>query len=219
MIVTRFLRAHGAFAQFFVVLALSIVTCGALGRAFTERNQRIKNDRAHEQELHLADGVIDSLDAQLDRVQAKATRDGTAVTTTRTAYRTVHDTLLLEMERAHSDVARLLPHLPVFIQRADDAVNWCAEYQKSATAERRVADSLIATLRAGRDSMLAWAPWKPPRYEGHVDGLYDPIAKVPAVAVDVAVRVAGSWSAIARGEYRIEPGTAPLLYVGGRKTF
>lgn len=212
--------------NFLLPVGLSLATCGALAGWVAEHDARVRENDAAEGERHYAARTMELLNANLESISRayireadslKALSDG--VTVTRTQYRPVHDTLLLEMERAHSQVVDLLPHLPEFVARADSAMNACTEFQEQATTEQHVADSLIAALRHKSELLERAAPWKPPRWTAEGEVLYDPLHDAPTADASIALRVVGGWSVAARAEQRFAPGESPQLLIGVRKTF
>lgn len=224
-ILAALLRPHNPLVNFLLPVGLSLLACSALAGWSAERDARQKNDADHASAQRQFARTKDLLNANIESISRAYLRitDSLAVksdgvTTTRVQYRTVHDTLLQEFERAHSEVVALLPHLPTFIQSADSAVNACTEYQRVATEDRQVADSLIAALRSKGALLEHAGVWKPPRWTAEAEVLYDPLSIAPSSSGALTFRIAGGVSAVGRLEQRFAPGEKPRVYLGLRLT-
>ena len=205
--------------NFLLPIGLSLLACSALAGWSAERDAREQNDGEHAKAIHLADVNIAGITRAYLRDEDSLAKLGRLGTETRTKYRTVRDTLLLEFERAHSEVVALLPHLPAFIQRADGAVTACAEYQQFASVPMATsADALIAAQRHKSELLEHAAVWKPPRWTVEGETLYDPIASVPMASGAGTFRLGSGVAVVVRGEQRFAPGERPRAYVGIRVT-
>lgn len=208
----RWLRGEPGLVNLLAFFALTAVAAGWL----REHDQRVQKAAIFRQELKKANADAWSWQALWVEQAERVAKADTVVTQTVTRYRTLHDTLLLEM--AHSDGhVPGLPHLPVFLRVSDSVAAACTEFQVDCAEYRRVTDSLVASLRRVIAVHETRADPSPPRFALSGAALYDPIRNVPALDAELGLRVVAGFSLVARAEDRL--GESPRLYVGVRRAF
>jgi hypothetical protein len=135
-------------------------------------------------------------------------------------YDAVRPTLVLHPLTA-ADTAHDIARLPALVAAADSLRHAALHFALAAGAERQRADSLDhdrqVTTRE-QDTLITRLEHRP-RLGGALSLLYDPMAHVSAIAVDVTVRVAGPWALGARGEQRVALGERPRFYVLVQRSF
>lgn len=188
-----------------------VILCGGVGLYAARREHQAasaesilvatiaqaKVTSAHDSTAHVA--AVAKTDVARDTMHARIA-----------AYQKVRAAAVLKPV-TRADTAKALAQLPELARTADAAISGCMGFETGTTTERTAA----ATLDAGRvhtiatqDTLIQRLSYRP-RLSGVGAFLYDPIAKVPRLAVEIDVRTAGRWEIGARVEHRFVPGESP----------
>lgn len=164
----------------------------------------------------IARAKVDAARDSLVHVVAKATTDR-AVSTLHAriaAYQTVRATVVLH-PLTRADTVQALAQLPALVKTADGVMAGSAGLETAASGERAASAALDADrvhAIAAQDTLIRQLAYRP-RLSGTGAFLYDPIAKVPRIAVQIDLRTVGQWALGVRGEHRFLPGESPSALV------
>jgi hypothetical protein len=195
-----------------------IATAGIASWGIDQHDRRVTAAAQFADTIHRLNVRESVLEASIGDARLHVTASAETVTVTRTAYHQLRDTLVL-YPVTPADTVKAVQALPVLVQRADDALRADSIHQVAATKLQAEIDSLVEALRDERDVLRAAKLYRPPRLTRTAAALYDPIAQTSAVSAQLAVRVVGSVSLVARADQRFSVGEKPRAYLGASVTF
>jgi hypothetical protein len=172
-----------------------IATAGIASWGIDQHDRRVTAAAQFADTIHRLNVRESVLEAAIGDARLHVTASAETVTVTRTAYHQLRDTLVL-YPVTPADTVKAVQALPVLVQRADDALRADSIHQVAATKL-----------------------YRPPRLTRTAAALYDPIAQTSAVSAQLAVRVVGSVSLVARADQRFSVGEKPRAYLGASVTF
>lgn len=154
-----------------------------------------------------------SLVRQLADAEHRVRTTADTVTMTRTAYRTVRDTVILQ-PLTHADTVHDIQILPGFVVAADVALKADSIHQAAAADALTAAGALADGLRAERDLWRNAKAYHAPRFATGADVLYDPVSRVPMASANADLRLTDRLAIRARADQRFAAGEHPVGYVG-----
>lgn len=195
-----------------------IVTACVASWGMDQHNARVASDALFTAKAHELAIRTTFLEAQVSDARLHVAASAETVTFTRTAYRSVRDTIVLA-PLTLADTVKDIKALPSLVRTADAALAADSMHQAEATKLQAESDSLIEALRDERDLWQKAKIFKPPRVTSAVAALYDPMAAIPMASAETSLRLTARLSVMARADQRFAPGERPRGYLGLRLTF